>query len=202
MTRKGETALWLVNPDGGGLQQLVPRGSSATWSPDGRWLYYSVLRKAAFCIEKVPVAGGTPVTVRCENSGPASVAADLTLYYTNQLKGLNGGWDSELRRARPEAAPSQVLARVAGSRVPVDPALCQPVLSPDGKMLVAPLLDGAASNLWAIPAEGGPLRPLTDFGQRPILIARRVSWSPDGKYIYASVAEMDADIVLFDGLVK
>jgi len=202
LTRKGETALWLVNPDGGGLHPLVAHGSSATWSPDGRWLYYSVLRKAAFCVEKVPVAGGTPVAVRCENSAPASVATDLTLYYTNQLKGLNGGWDYEVRRARPEAAPSEVVARVAGSRVPVDPALLQPVLSPDGQMLVAPLTDGGTSNLWAIPAAGGAMHPLTDFGQRPILIARRVSWSPDGKYIYAAVAETDADIVLLDGLVK
>jgi len=202
LTRKGETGLRLVNPDGSGFSQPVPRGSSATWSPDGRWLYYSVLRKAAFCIEKVPVSGGTAVTVRCENSAPASVARDLTLYYAKQLKGLNGGWDYEVRRARPEAAPSQMLARLAGSRVPVDPALFQPTLPPDGKMLVAPLSDAATSNLWAIPAEGGDLRPLTDFGQRPILIARRVSWSPDGKYIYASVAEMDADIVLLDGLVK
>jgi Tol biopolymer transport system component len=69
-------------------------------------------------------------------------------------------------------------------------------------MLVAPLSDGATSNLWAIPADGGAMRPLTDFGQRPILIARRISWSPDGKYIYAAVAETDADIVLLDGLVK
>ena len=202
LTRKDETGLWLVNPDGGGLHQLVPHGSTGTWSPDGRWLYYSVLRKAAFCIEKIPVSGGTPVAVRCENSAPSSVASDLTLYYANQLKGLNGGWDYEVRRARPETAPSQVLARVAGSRVPVDPALFQPVLSPDGKMLVAPLSDGSTSNLWAIPAEGGAMHPLTDFGQRSILIARRISWSPDGKCIYAAVAETDADIVLLDGLVN
>jgi eukaryotic-like serine/threonine-protein kinase len=202
LTGKGETSLWLVNPDGGGVHQLVPRGSSATWSPDGRWLYYSVLRKAVFCIEKVPVSGGTPITVRCENSSPVSVTSDLTLYYANQIMGLNGGWDSELRRARPETGPSQILARVAGSRVPMDTAMFQPVLSPDGKTLVAPLSDGATSNLWAIPSEGGALRPLTDFGQRSILIARRISWSPDGKYIYAAVAETDADIVLLDGLVK
>jgi hypothetical protein len=30
---------------------------------------------------------------------------------------------------------------------------------------------------------------------------RRVSWSPDGKYIYAAVADTDADIVLLDGLL-
>ena len=54
----------------------------------------------------------------------------------------------------------------------------------------------------ALPVDGGPMRRLTDFGQRPILITRRISWSPDGKHIYAAVAETDADVVLLDGLVR
>jgi len=43
--------------------------------------------------------------------------------------------------------------------------------------------------------------PLTDFGNRAILIARSVSWAGDSKSIYAAVAEVEADIVLFDGLL-
>jgi hypothetical protein len=50
--------------------------------------------------------------------------------------------------------------------------------------------------------DGGPARQLTDFGQRPILIARQVSWSPDVKFIYAGVVETDADIVLLDGMLR
>jgi hypothetical protein len=46
------------------------------------------------------------------------------------------------------------------------------------------------------------MRPLTDFGSRPVVIARRVTWSPDGKAIYAAVAETDADVVVLDGLVR
>ena len=68
-------------------------------------------------------------------------------------------------------------------------------------MLVAPLTDASTSNLWTIRADNGLMRPLTDFGTRSILIARRVSWSPDSKYIYAAVAEMDADIISLDGLL-
>jgi Tol biopolymer transport system component len=76
-----------------------------------------------------------------------------------------------------------------------------PVLSPDGKWLAAPLIDGTAANIWVVPAAGGAMHPITDFGQRPLLIARRVSWSPDGRHVYAAVAEMDADVVLLDGLL-
>jgi hypothetical protein len=43
------------------------------------------------------------------------------------------------------------------------------------------------------------MRQVTDFGDRSVLIVRRVSWSPDGKYVYAAVADIDADIVLLDG---
>jgi hypothetical protein len=46
------------------------------------------------------------------------------------------------------------------------------------------------------------MRRLTEFGERPVVIARRVSWSPDGKYIYAAVAETDADVVMFQGLLE
>jgi hypothetical protein len=56
--------------------------------------------------------------------------------------------------------------------------------------------------LWVVPTDGKPARPLTDFGQRPILIARQVSWSRDGKFIYAAVVETDGDIVLLDGILR
>jgi Tol biopolymer transport system component len=75
-----------------------------------------------------------------------------------------------------------------------------PVLSPDGKWLALPLTDGFATNIWALPTSGGPLRQLTDFGRRPTYIARRVSWSADGKAVFAAVGEGDADVVLLRGL--
>ena len=75
-------------------------------------------------------------------------------------------------------------------------------LSPDEKWLAFPMIDGATTNIWVQPTEGGAMRPLTDFGSRPVVIARRVTWSPDGKSIYAAVAETDADVVVLDGLVR
>jgi hypothetical protein len=41
---------------------------------------------------------------------------------------------------------------------------------------------------------------VTDFGDRAIFIARRMSWSSDGKFILAAVGEGDADVVLLDGV--
>ncbi len=57
------------------------------------------------------------------------------------------------------------------------------VLSPDDRWLTMPLKDAGTTNIWAFPTDGGPARQFTDFGPRPILIARQVSWSPDGQFV-------------------
>ena len=95
----------------------------------------------------------------------------------------------------------QSLARVSGARVPILPLLFAPLLSPSGEWLAVPLMDGATCNIWGLPTGGGPLRPLTDFGDRSTLIARSLSWAGDSQSIYAAVAELEADVVLFEGLM-
>ena len=91
-----------------------------------------------------------------------------------------------------------VLDRYARSRIPWHPNGL--TLSPDDRWLAVPLKDGATTNIWAMPTDGGPMRQVADFGQRTILIARSVSWSSDSRSVYAAVAEMDADIVLLEGI--
>lgn len=68
-----------------------------------------------------------------------------------------------------------------------------PSLSPDGTLLAMPLTDGATTNIWTLATTSGEWRQVTDFGDRPIFIARRVSWSSDGRSILAAVSEGDAD---------
>jgi len=197
VTRRGRTGEWLVNPDGSNLRQLVPLGSGASWSPDGKWLYFQRER----CIDKVPLDGGPGVQVRCQdNPAPASLSPDgTTLYYFNG--GDNAFGNIDILKARPENGPSELLARIPGSRLPFAGFVWQEVLSPDGDWLAAPLLDRGTTNLWAIPADGRPMRQITDFGQRSVLMVRRISWSPDSKHIYAAVADTEYDIVLLDGLL-
>ena len=74
-------------------------------------------------------------------------------------------------------------------------------LSPDGRWLAAPLIDGTTANLWLIPTDGAPMRPVTDFGERSVSIVRHVSWSPDSRHVYAAVADTEADIILLEGLL-
>jgi Tol biopolymer transport system component len=203
VTRGGQTGLWTIRPDGSSLRQMVGRGWAACWSPDGRWLYYR--STSGMRLEKMPIDGGDAVTVRdaVDTSGPAA-GADGSVYLTRRV-GLDvfGFWrgDLDVCRAQPENGPPQTLARIPAERVPVSPFLFQLFLSPDGRQLAVPLIDGATTNVWALPTDGSPMRPITDFGDRSILIVRSVSWSADSRHLFAAVAEIEADIVLFDGLI-
>jgi eukaryotic-like serine/threonine-protein kinase len=204
LTKAGVTSLAVIRPDGSGLHTLVARGSWAAWSADGSWLYYLAGRAGPMTIEKIPVAGGQPVPVRGDDvGGPAPSRDGATLYFLGVLQGQFGSWgDWEIRKARPENGSFTALGRVASARVPISSFLMHMFLSPDEKWLAFPMIDGATTNIWVQPTEGGAMRPLTDFGSRPVVIARRVTWSPDGKSIYAAVAETDADVVVLDGLVR
>jgi eukaryotic-like serine/threonine-protein kinase len=197
---------WLVHPDGSGLHLAVSEGAWATWSGDSKWLYYAesspVRDTGSIRMMKAPVEGGPAMLVRSDNAhGPALAPDNSTLYYVVPLQNLNGLLDYELRAAKPEDAPSRLLARISGERVPIWQGL-HPVISRDGKWLVTPLDDGAGTNIWVISTVDGKMRRVTDFGQRRTSIARRISWSADGKWVFAAVGEGDADIAQIDGLLQ
>jgi Tol biopolymer transport system component len=201
-----EVGYWVVHPDGRGLDFLIPSGTWATWSGDSKWLYYSESSPfeptGSFRLMKMPAGGGTPVVVRTDNArGPAVAFDGSALYYVVPLQNLNGSLDYELRVARPEDGPSMLLARISGERVPLWQGL-HPVISKDGKWLVMPLDDNKGTNIWVASTDDGKLRRITDFGEKRTFIARRISWSSDGKWVFAAVGEGDADIVQIDGLLQ
>jgi Tol biopolymer transport system component len=206
MERGGQAGLWTVHPDGSGLKQVVARGWGPCWSGDGQWLYFQSLVEDSEQIEKVYIDGGAPIVVRKEVGArqPAISSDGSALYYSVPMRStIFGYWgaDHEIRCARPEDGPSETLERISGGRVPISPGMLNMVLSPDGRWLAVPLMDGATTNIWALPTAGGPMKPLTDFGDRCIIIARSVSWSADSNYIYAAVADTETDIILFSGLI-
>jgi Tol biopolymer transport system component len=198
-TRRPEVTLWLARPDGSEARDLGTLGAWACWSHDGSWLYFSDQARGIYRIRKLPVDGGQPVTVRDDNAVACTVA-DGTLYYAKVLTQATGSWDLELRAAKPENGPSLAIGSVSSARVPIDVVNFQAYVSPDGKWLATPLLDGSTTNLWALSTSGGGWRKLTDFGSRNVLIARRIAWSRDGKSLYAPVSDIDADIVRLSGL--
>ncbi len=194
--------VWLVDPDGSNLRNVANPGLGPAWSPDGRWVYYSTRGSAAatdVVLKKVPVDGGPPVTVTTERLRNVIGLDRATLYYLFERPLSDGAPEFEIRSATPENAPFRVLARIPASRVPLW-QIVNPALSPDGKWLAQALTDGLITNVWALSTTTGEWRQLTDFGERTTFIARRVSWSSDGRSILAAVSEGDSDIVLLEGL--
>ena len=190
--------LWLMNPDGSEAHKISDGGGWACWSPDSRWLYFSPPGQNGFRIEKVSPSGGPNLLVREEGEKPAVDAAGR-LFFALSLPALNGLSDMEILVANPESGPAQNLARISRSRLSTS-LLMQPVLSPDGKWLAAPLTDGPTTDIWALPTVGGAMRRITDFGRQATFITRRVSWSTDGRSVYAAVGKGEADIVLLRNL--
>jgi hypothetical protein len=167
-------------------------------------VYYATRGGAAgtsAVLKKMPVDGGPPVAVTTEPLRNVIGLHGTTLYYTFERPLVDGTPEFEIRVATPEDAPFRVLARIPGSRVPIW-QIVNPALSPDGKWLAQALTDGFTTNLWVLSTTTGEWRQITDFGERATFIARRVSWSSDGRSILAAVAEGDSDIVLLEGLTN
>jgi eukaryotic-like serine/threonine-protein kinase len=194
--------VWLVNPDGSNLRNVVNPGLGPAWSHDGRWLYFSTRGATGgdVVLKKIPAGGGAAVTVTTEKLRNVIGSDGSTLYYTFERPLVDGRPEFEIRAATPESAPFRVLARIASTRVPLW-QIVNPALSPDGQWLAQALTDGVTTNIWALSTSTGEWRQVTDFGTRPTFIARRVSWSSDGHAILAAVGEGDADIVRLEGLL-
>jgi serine/threonine protein kinase/Tol biopolymer transport system component len=205
VSRDWTSSIRLIRPDGSGLHELVARGWGPCWTPDGRDLVYTTGQDApAARLERLSLGGGAPAIVRTDASTPAVAPDGLTLYYVHglmpELLGLRG--DLQVCRSPLGEGPSHEIGRIAASRIPVSVRLLGLSLSPDGRWLATPLVDGATCNVWALPTSGGPMKQLTDFGDRCNVIARSVSWSADSQFLFAAVAETETDIVLFDGLIR
>jgi len=195
--------VWLVNPDGSNLRQVANPGLGPAWTPDGRWLYYSTRAGstgADVVMKKIPADGGLAVTVTTEKLRNVIGSDGSTVYYLFERPLVDGRPEFEIRAAHPENAPFRVLARIPAARVPIW-QIVNPALSPDGKWLAQALTDGMTTNIWALSTSTGDWRQVTDFGERATFIARRVSWSSDGRSILAAVGEGDSDIVLLEGLL-
>jgi len=190
--------IWLIHPDGTNQRNIAKQGLGVAWSADGRWIYYA--ESSAGPLYKISSSGGSPIKVRSEPMRNVIGLHDTTLYYMVERPLLDGRPEFEILAATPEDGASHPLARIPAARVP-SWQIVNPSLSPDGEWLAMPLTDGDTTNIWALSTRTREWRQVTDFGDRATFIARRVSWSADGRSILAAVGEGDADIVVLDELI-
>jgi Tol biopolymer transport system component len=192
--------VWLVRPDGSELHQLVERGLGVAWSPDAQDLYF--VESAQMPIKKVSVNGGGPVVVRTQPVRNLIGVAGATMYYVIERALTDGRPEYEIRAGPLGNGPDRLIKAIDASRVASWQVPFNASLSPDAKWLAMPLTDGLTTNIWALSTDEGRWVQVSHLDGRATFVARRVSWSADGRSILASVGDADADIVLLDGLVS
>lgn len=84
---EGFGAIYAISADGARLRRLTPENSSsmmASWSSDGKWIYYASDRSGRWEIWKQPMPVGSPVQVTRQGGREAKESRDgRVLYYTN-----------------------------------------------------------------------------------------------------------------------
>ncbi|MCK6211385.1 hypothetical protein KZX45_12610 [Georgenia sp. EYE_87] len=173
--RSGSADLWSVAPDGTDLRQLTDlpgAEGTAAWSPDGRQLAFTAFADA------VP---------------EDFLGGDICILDSSGLRNLTGTerssefaptWspDGELAFVRMDGRRSTIVAREAAG--PAERELAQgdwPAWSPDGATIAfarGVVGRGWSEQLWAVDADGGSLRPLTEVSDGS---ATQPAWSPDGR---------------------
>ena len=189
---------WLVKPDGTGHRPLVPARGGASWSSDGKWLYYIAHSHDPLnsSTHRIPVDGGQEILVRDGAIGLAVSSDGGTAYFSP-----SDDRQGEIWKATPaDSGTAEPLNTGLQSRIPLWPH--QYVLSPDDAWLATPLRDRGTTNLWVISTMDGSLKQITDFGERATTIGRQVSWSRDGRHVIAALMVTDADIVLLEGWLR
>ena len=92
--------------------------------------------------------------MRTDDAAAPAVGVDGTLFFAVPIRGagglsLMGPPESQARERRGDDLDAR------GARIPMEDVNVHPILSPDGKWLVQPLIDGATANLWLVNTENG-----------------------------------------------
>src|SRR5436305_883504 len=205
----------VLEPLGGGESVILVRSpawiAGPRWSPDGQWLYFTMLRDAAqsAAIYRIQSRGGAPVkgvdgtgTARTEErvvfSGiPVSRAwRDLTfdLGGTGSTLAYVGGPVSQHVWAfRLEAGHDTAVGR----RLSVDSrAYDWPAVSGDGATLAVMQYDGEGrGNFFVAPMDGGDFVRFTDDNG----LKSNPSWGPDGaRFAYVLMDSAGSRLILQD----
>ncbi len=178
----GRIQIWRMKADGT-EQTRITTGAldlSPVAAPDG-FIYYNTPSAGAPRTFKVPIEGGSPVSLGDHYFRPTDISKDGT-----QLLGV--GWDTQERRS------SLAIMPVAGG----PPHLVREVRAfvggwgPDGRSITYPLPDKGNTRLLSYsPATGRTETIGTVAGN-----LFGASWAPDGKRLAMARGETTSDVVL------
>lgn len=177
--------LWSADRSGGSrrrIASLPPANTDVFVSPDGRWVLYPTPTEM---LRFSTADGSRRVLTRL----PPEFAA----YSPDGTKIAFGVRDSPRRRMAIIDAESGALLQ----ELPRVPEQYSPRTewAPDGKSLFVKQLRNGVHNIWSIPLDGSPPRPLTKFTDSGTAIGAFLL-TPDGKSLYVGRAALSSDVVM------
>lgn len=90
----------------GGAPQVLAEGVCASWSRDGKWIYFASGRTGGWQVWKVPATGGVPVQVTRQGGHAAKESLDgKYLYYAKNASAEPEVWRMPLEGGDEEAVP-------------------------------------------------------------------------------------------------
>ena len=169
--RSGSPDLWLLQSEGGELQQLTTDPTPdwlPSWSPDGNEIVFQAYRSGKRDIWIMPADGGP--------------ARQLTHHTSQDMYPAwsPNGQEITFYSRRGGETPIWIIPSEGGEarQVTVDlETVWMPVYSSDGNWISVGPASGEGL-LWRIPVEGGEVEPVTE------VMNAFVKWSADGKKLY------------------
>lgn len=184
-TRDGQQHLWNMDVAGGRVQRVTEGTQDMTpvFSPDGQWIVYRSYVSGNPNLFRLPVGGGRPTRLTEVISATPSISPD-------------GKTIACIERPVALAQVRIALVPLDGSPAKLIDAKDAPqrfvVWTNDGQSLVYLKNEGAVSNLWLLPLNGGDPKQLTHFDSNLIF---NFAISRDGRLALTRGTEK-SDVVL------
>ena len=187
--RTGTLNIWQMDIDGGNPRQLTygEADRAPGYTPDGKWILYNSLAANGFVAWKLPLTGGKPVKLIDGTSLYPIASPDGKLIACMMPRGQRGEQNALAIISTENGQTIQTLnfTPALGGR--------KMVWSPDSRAIFYVNVRQGSANIWRLPLDGSPAKPVTDFKNEQIW---SFDVSRDGKQFVIARGTINSDVVL------